>query len=159
MRINSHNSLFDIDSVPFSRFGSWMSIAIPKDKDGIFFRNCHNGPHNLFPLQLIADGALVKPEITAQPARLVLSHGDGRIEICFESTGTVRMRGEGVSLQMGDHSLIYSEASNRAVINCRAALRRYQIEMLHGNIEIRNNSRVVGHQLKQLITNSGRIEV
>jgi glycogen debranching enzyme len=130
------DSLFDIDSVPFSRFGSWMSIAIPRGEEDIFFRNCHNGSHNVFPMQLLVDGAVVKPEITAQPGRLVLSHGEGTVEVCFESANTVRMRGRGVSMQFGNKHLIYSEAPNRAVINCREALRRYQIEMLQGNIEL-----------------------
>jgi glycogen debranching enzyme len=134
---NSSNSLFDIARVPFSRFGSWLSVSIPRDEKRIFLRNYHNGPHNLFPLVLLQGGQPVEPKITARPASLILRHGKAQVEICFESAGTVRMRGRGVSLQLGEKHLIYSEAPNRAVINLRAALRRYQIEMLHGEIELR----------------------
>lgn len=129
--------MFNITDVPFSYFGSWMSISIPRGEEDIFFRNCHNGAHDVFPIRLLVNGELVKPEITASPWLLVLTHGDARIEICFESAGTVRMRGHGAEIQLGDKHLIYSEAPNRAVINHRGALRRYGIEVLHGDIELK----------------------
>ena len=81
MTSNCNDSLFDIDQVPFSRFGSWMSISIPRGEDRIFLRNCHNGPHNVFPIQLLLDGEIVKPEITAVPNSLLLKHGTGSVEV------------------------------------------------------------------------------
>lgn len=127
---------FDLATVPFSRFGSWMSISIPRDETELFFRNCHNGPHNVFPIRLICDGETVTPRIEATPSLLTLTHGAARVEICFASADTVRMRGQSLSLQLGDRNLVYSEAPNRVVINHRIALRRYQIEVLQGSVTV-----------------------
>jgi len=137
MTANPQDSLFDIASVPFSYHGSWMSISIPRDREDIFLRNCHNGCHDIAPIRLLVDGNAVKPDVTAQPWLLVLRHGEASVEICFESAGTIRMRGHGATLQLGDRNLVYGEAENRAVINSREAFRRYQLEVLRGGIERR----------------------
>lgn len=130
------DSLFDVAQVPFSTFGSWMSIAIPRDKAELFFRNHHGSANDLFPLRILVDGEVVTPVVEARPWVLVLSCGEGRVEICFERPGTVRMRGQGLGLQLGEKALAYSEAPGRVVINCPRT-RRYQVEMLHGSIELR----------------------
>ncbi len=128
-------SLFDVSQVPFSYFGSWMAISIPRGEEKLFLRNYHSRPNNVFPLQVLVDGEIVTPEIAAKPWALLLRHGDASIEICFESASTVRMRGQGMALRLGDRHLVYSEAPNRVVINERAALRRYQLEVLKGSVE------------------------
>ncbi|MFC1805351.1 amylo-alpha-1,6-glucosidase [Planctomycetota bacterium] len=127
---------FDVARVPFSTFGSWVSLSIPRDEEGLCFRNHHNGANSLFPLQPLVDGEVVKPQIVARPWCLVLSHGEGRIEVCFESTRTVRMRGQGLGLQFGGRNIAYSEGPNLAALN-KPHTRRYQVEMLHGSIELR----------------------
>lgn len=127
---------FDVRRIPFSSFGSWMSFSMPRKETELQFRNHHNGENNICPLQVIADGEIVKPEITANPSVLVLTHGKGRIEICFERPGTVRMRGQGLGLQFGGKNLAYSEGPNLATINIPHN-RRYQLEMLHGTIALR----------------------
>jgi len=62
---HSSTSEFDLTRIPFSRYGSWNSISIPKDKEGLWFRHHHRGGGSLFPLHLLKDGATVLPEITA----------------------------------------------------------------------------------------------
>lgn len=130
------HGLFSVDRVPFSTFGSWISISIPKGEDELYLRNHHGGANNLFPLRTLADGEVVRPVIEAQPWVLVLSHDKGRVEICFEGPTTVRMRGQGLGLQLGEKALAYSEAPGRFVINCPRT-RRYQVEVLHGGFELR----------------------
>ncbi len=125
----------DVARVPFSTFGSWMSMSIPRGEDDLFFRDHHNGANNLFPLQPLSDGEVVRPALTAQPWLLVLSHGEaGSIEICFESTRTVRMRGQGLGLRFGGRNLAYREGPNRVTLN-KPHSRRYGVEMLAGSIE------------------------
>jgi len=126
---------FNVAQVPFSFFGSWMSISIPRKNVELQFRNHHNGTNNLCPLQVLADGQIVKPDITAQPWVLVLTHGKGRIEVCFERAGTVRMRGQGLGLQFGGRNLAYSEGPKLVTLN-KPHTGRYQIEMLHGSIAL-----------------------
>jgi len=126
---------FDIARVPFSTFESWMSFAIPNREEDLFFRDHHNGANNLCPLSVVVDGQAVKPETTARPWVLLLSHGDGQIEICFESPKTVRMRGRGIGLQFGGRNLAYSEGPGLVTLN-KPHSRRYGIEMLHGSVEL-----------------------
>jgi len=126
---------FDIASVPFSYFGSWMSISVPQKETEIHFRNHHNGANNLWPLQVLADGTMVKPDAVGQPWLLVLSHDEGCVEICFESPGTVRMRGRKLGMQFGGKNLAYQEGPNLITFN-KPHSGRYQVEMLHGTMNL-----------------------
>ena len=112
-----------------------MSISIPRGDEELYFRNHHNGANGLFPLRTLVDGEAVRPQITAQPWRLVLSHEGGRVEVCFESTRTVRMRGQGLGLQLGGKNLAYSEGPNLVTLN-KPHTRRYQVEVPHGSIDL-----------------------
>jgi len=127
--------MFEVARVPFSFFGSWMSISIPRGDEELYFRNHHNGANDLFPLRTLVDGEAVRPQIAAQPWGLVLSHGEGRVEVCFESTRTVRMRGQGLGLELGGENLAYSEGPNLVTLN-KPHTRRYQVEALHGSIDL-----------------------
>jgi hypothetical protein len=132
------SSLFDADGVPFSTFGSWMSISIPMRQTELFLRNHHNRPNNLFTIRTIDGDKVVTPTIEAQPTSLVLSHGDGQVEICFEGPDTVRMRGRGLVLQFaGERIHAYSDGPGLVVFNLRRALRRYQVEALRGDLDLR----------------------
>ena len=136
MTTHREHCLFDVAQVPFSTFGSWMSLSIPQKETELQFRNHHNGHNNLWPLQVIVDGEVVTPEIAAQPWVLVLTRGNGRVEICFERPGTVRMRGQGLGLQFGGKNLAYSEGPHLVTLN-KPHTRRYQVEMLHGSVALR----------------------
>jgi len=122
--------------VPFSTFGAWVSISIPRDEEELYFRNHHGNDNKLFPLRTLVDGEVVTPEITAQPWVLTLKSGEGHVEICFERPGTVRMRGQGLGFQMGKRNLLYSSGPNLVTFNMPFT-RRYQVEVLHGSVEIR----------------------
>ncbi len=130
------STTFNVARVPFSTFGSWMSISIPRGEEELFFRNHHGSANNLFPLRILLGGKVVKPVIDARPWSLVLTHGEGSVEICFERPGTVRMRGQGLGLQMGERNLLYSSGPNLVTFNMPFT-RRYQVEVLHGSVEIR----------------------
>jgi hypothetical protein len=126
----------DLSRFPFSAFGSWMSLAIPKGEETLFFRSNHNGAHNVFPSLPLVDGKVVTPTLSATPSLLTLTHGEARIEVCFENTGTVRMRGQGCGCQLGEKHLIYSCGEGLATINVSSAKRRYQVQMLKGGIDL-----------------------
>ena len=125
------DTVFDLHRIPFTCFGSWNSISIPKEQEEVWFRHHHRGGGNLFPIRLLKDGECVAPEITATPARLTLSHGDGVVEICFENTKTVRFRGRNVGVQFGQRELAYCCGENLFAIN-KPFERRYQVEVLKG---------------------------
>jgi putative isomerase len=129
------DSLFSLEQVPFSTFGSWNAISIPKGETELFFRSFHGEANDLFPMRILADRKVVTPDIVVEPWVLTLKNGEGQVDICFERPGTVRMRGRGLGFQLGARTLAYSDGPRRVVINCPFT-RRYQIELLHGNLEL-----------------------
>ncbi len=134
------SELFAIEDVPFSYHESWLSIAVPRknnEEKNIWFRNHHSSANNVFKLIALLGDQEVRADIAAEPWSLTLTHGEGLIQICFESPGTVRMRGKGLAIQLGEKSLVYSEGDSSFVINCRGAFRRYGVEVLKGSFQIR----------------------
>lgn len=140
--------VFDLASVPFSAHGSWMSISIPRGSEELFFRNHHMRDNNIFRIRTLVDGAHTPPEITAEPTRIHLKAGAGEVEICFDGADSVRMRGRGLALQLTGRGLhAYTNGEGLAVLNSRAAFRRYQFEALHGALDLRN---AYGHEQEDL---------
>lgn len=128
-------NVFKITEVPFSYHGSWMSISIPRDENDLFLRNHYVGGGNMFPLRMLIDGETVKPDISEEPWVLTMSYGDARIEVCFATTKTIRMRGRGCGLQMGKRDFIYSCGPSLFAFN-KPFTRRYQVEILKGDFEL-----------------------
>lgn len=132
---------FDIATVPFSFFGSWM--VIHRDKEGrLILKNVHNRGKPLFLLTPMKGEEAVQYDLTATATLLTITDGDGGcIEFCFESADTLRIRGRGLSLDMerASHAEAYSEAPGHVTFNFRPALRRYRFETLAGKAEMRGN--------------------
>jgi glycogen debranching enzyme len=97
---------FDLKSVPFSRFGSYMCFNILPEVwhlPGLILRTMHwSGGYSreLMRVEVVVDGDVVEPTITATPAKLTLAHGSGRVEICFAEPDVLRLRGRGVGLRL-----------------------------------------------------------
>lgn len=100
------NIHFDIRRVPFSRFGSYLSISdmtgfeAPLHREGVFLRTMHGGGQPAFQLQLLKDGQPVPFDTSATPISLTLRGGGGDVTICFQGPDRVRFRGKGVQLRM-----------------------------------------------------------
>lgn len=137
------DSFFDTSHVPFSTFGSWMSLRIPSGKEDLYVRNHYqrNTSRNCFAIIPILDGERVPVVAKTTPSKLEMAHEGGLVEVCFESPETIRLRGRGLDLQLGQGNLIYSEGDNdsprpRFTINI-PEVRRYQVEVLRGTFEIK----------------------
>ena len=69
---------FDLHTVPFSRFGSYMCFNfLPEawNLPGLIFRTMHvttGFSRELMRVELLAGGAVVQPAITATPSKLTL---------------------------------------------------------------------------------------
>ncbi len=128
---------FAIDRVPFSYFGSWMSVSIPAGEKKLFVRNHHMRANNLFSLEAIVDGQRITPDVIQTPTVLTCTAGDGRVEICFDGPDSLRLRGIDVGvLFTGKRIVAYENGPNLAVFNIRKAFRRYQFETLEGSLEL-----------------------
>jgi len=96
--------MLDLEKVPFSRFGSYFSISINDWAalgKALYLRiNCGKSPE-VFRIDPVRDGKVLGFEIEATTSVLILKpDGGGRIECVMSGRGTVRFRGEGVSLRL-----------------------------------------------------------
>jgi putative isomerase len=97
---------FDVKRVPFSRFGSYLSISDLSDfqpplrRSGLYLRTMHEGGHNAFQLQLTRAGVTIPFTVSATPTLLTLSAGSALVEISFRGPDRLRIRGRGAGLQL-----------------------------------------------------------
>ncbi|NQT60110.1 MAG: hypothetical protein HQ557_14095 [Bacteroidetes bacterium] len=104
---------FDIKDIPFSRYGSWLSISMiegafaqRKGVRGLVLRTvraCNFHPE-MFVLQLLDGGEVVTYDIEASPEKLRLSNATGYIEICMPDPKIIRFKGEGLGLRLKANS-------------------------------------------------------
>ncbi|MBN1916933.1 MAG: glycogen debranching protein [Verrucomicrobia bacterium] len=141
-------SEFAFESVPFSTFGSFVSIAnlradtAPGGVAGIYLRRVQGVLLNSAPvgrLVLVHDGAEVATTVHADATLLCLTdERGGRVEVSFDGPRTLRLRGTGVGLRIvGARDVVTaSEAAGRATFNAGAVRRRYEFESLAGGMAL-----------------------
>ena len=149
--------MFDLAAVPFSRAGSWLSIAVRGSSSNfsgasaLFLRTNRGRPimtRELFQLEVIADGHAVRPSVQVSPSQLTLTCGSaGRVEIVLEGEEGCRIRGIDCSLRLraveGEPYpngirypvVAYASTDGGWVVNMRRALRRYAFHALAGRVE------------------------
>ena len=97
---------FDVKRVPFSRFGSYLSISDLSDfqpplrRSGLYLRTMHEGGKNAFQLQLARAGVAIPFTVFATPTLLTLSADAAFVEISFQGPDRLRIRGHGAGLQL-----------------------------------------------------------
>jgi hypothetical protein len=97
---------FDVKRVPFSRFGSYLSISDLSDfqpplrRSGLYLRTMHEGGKNAFQLQLTRAGVTIPFTVSATPTLLTLSADSAFVEISFQGPDRLRIRGHGAALQL-----------------------------------------------------------
>ncbi|MDT7813804.1 MAG: hypothetical protein QOJ42_3720 [Acidobacteriaceae bacterium] len=97
---------FDVKPVPFSRFGSYLSISDlsdfqpPLGRSGLYLRTLHEGGKNAFQLQLTRAGVTIPFTVSATPTLLTLSADSAFVEISFQGPDRLRIRGHGAGLQL-----------------------------------------------------------
>jgi len=155
------DSIFKLNEVPFSTYGSWNSIKIPLDSDELMFCNHHGEHKNLFPLRVIKNNTIISPVIKAEPHLLTLLDGENFIEICFETPNNLRIRGKGLGLKIGERELMYECGVNLFAIN-KPFERRYQVQFIKGSGQLNQlvpTQPVYPKTLEVLTDNSGEWEI
>ncbi|MDX1681585.1 MAG: trehalase family glycosidase [Phycisphaeraceae bacterium] len=100
-------TLFSLDEVPFSRYGSYFSLSVnswgPLDNGLYLHVHYGNGPC-AFRIDPVRSGERLDYRVVARPESLrLLTEDGGEVEFLIEvrgSSGTVRVRGENVQLQL-----------------------------------------------------------
>jgi hypothetical protein len=97
---------FNLDQVPFSMRGSWLSISrivgLHRRAEFVHLVSHQTGMHPILEFQPLGDGAVLTalPDATAE--RLRWESADGFIEVVFSDAQTVRVRGRGLALRLAD---------------------------------------------------------
>ena len=95
---------FSVQEIPFSYRGSWFDISpVVAEKtyaDDLHLVSHQTGLHPVLRLVPQHGGDRVATTVTATPALLTWASDDGRIELAYESTDTVRVRGAGLGLRI-----------------------------------------------------------
>lgn len=98
-------STFSVREIPFSYAGSWFNlspvIAEKTYADDVHLVSHRNGMHPVLRFQTRSAGGPVEAPVTASPVCLRWTHPDGVVELVYESTDTIRLRGDGLGLRIG----------------------------------------------------------
>lgn len=134
---------FDLNEVPFSRFGSYMALNIFRAEDGsplLQLRTMHGigGARDIFQVVPLRDGAPAAYETVVTPSRLRLKvEGGGEIEFCFAEPDVLRVRGRGTSLRLltrDDAGYIFRAGENQWHLNATRTRMQHLLTGLRGRI-------------------------
>jgi len=94
---------FDLASVPFSRYGSYLAFSHLTQSplgEGLYLRSLHRGVRpEVLRVDLIREGKALSFREHATPAILRLEAEGGFVEICISETYLIRLRGHGVGIR------------------------------------------------------------
>ncbi|WP_433479259.1 amylo-alpha-1,6-glucosidase [Spirillospora sp. CA-142024] len=95
---------FSVAEMPFSHHGSWFDISpVIAEKtyaDDLHLVSHQTGLHPVLRLVPTDGDHRVDATVTATPARLSWIHGTGRVELAYEDTDTIRVRGHALGMRI-----------------------------------------------------------
>ncbi|WP_409271484.1 amylo-alpha-1,6-glucosidase [Neobacillus sp. SCS-31] len=138
--------MFDVNKIPFSRYGSFITIS-PKHRGGgdgaLYIRNIRNGDNGfgeVFRVELIQDGEPVSYQSEMSPSLLLLKSGEGFAEFCITEARVLQIRSEGVGVRLTGITGAYDYAAlvgeNRWEVNHSSQEMRYMLTTVKGRIEM-----------------------
>ena len=144
---------FDVNEIPFSVRGSWLDVspvvALHTRRDDLHLVSHQNGMHGVLSLVPEVDGQRVETEIQASPSVLGWQHEKGNVEVTFDDTSTLRLRGTGLALRIGDAAagltpftgtyLFTEPGTASAVFTSYETGRRYRVTQLNGSFDVQGD--------------------
>src|SRR5690625_295854 len=157
---------FSIEQIPFSRYGSFISISYltkrRSGKEGIYFRNIRKGDDRsgaVFKIDLIEDGQVVPFTARVHPTYLQLKTEKGFMKFVFPEEDYVRLYGENVGLRLslvtGYYDNAFRQDEKRWQVNAFSQGMRYMLSPLQGDMhvdadwEVKTSTRVIADFLPQ----------
>ena len=139
-------SLFALETTPFSHYGAWLSISRLKSRaepyafDDLYLRSYNGGALSIAKLVFLHNGQPLDIDPTVTACRLSWLHAAGSAELCFDGPQSLRLRGQGLELQILAvvRSEVFATAPNIATLNVLPASSRYQFECLQGKLAWRS---------------------
>jgi hypothetical protein len=138
---------FDVREIPFSYHGSWFCISAVirqgAPKDDLHLVSHQTGMHAIFAFRPLApDGARADMHVEACPFMLSWLHESGRVDLVYESSDTVRLRGDGLGMRIDAVAsaltpfsgtyLFHDAAADGYVFTSYETGRRYRISVVRG---------------------------
>ncbi|MEV7969732.1 trehalase family glycosidase [Sphaerisporangium sp. NPDC088356] len=136
--------VFSLREIPFSFSGSWFAFS-PVVAEKVYAEDVHLVSHQTGMHPILRLIPTVETAVTATPHQLTWSSGDGRIDLAYETTDTVRVRGRGLGLRLlaADPVLtpfsgpyFYQDPTDGSyVFTVYQTGRRYRVTLLNGRAE------------------------
>ncbi len=141
---------FDVNEIPFSIRGSWLDVspvvALHTRRDDLHLVSHQNGMHGVLALVPEVGGVRVDTEIVATPSVLAWQHEHGSIQVTFDNTSTLRLRGKGLALRVSDAAasltpfsgtyLFTEPGTASAVFTSYETGRRYRVTPITGSLKV-----------------------
>jgi len=151
---------FDIREIPFSYHGSWFGIS-PVVRQGtiatdLYLVSHQTGMHPVLALRpCTRDGDRVDTGIEACASMVSWVHESGRIDLVYQDTDTVRLRGTGLALRVDaaetvltpfSGTYLYRDPVTGAhVFTSYETGRRYRVTVLDGLVAETHGTQALGH--------------
>lgn len=140
---------FDIQHIPFSRFGSFLTVShLPqngKREEGLYLRTVRGGDETsgaVFRLELVAGGEVVPYSVHSAPSSLTLigEGGQGKAELCLSEPEAMRIRvreaGIRLTLVAGTYDYVLPRQDGRYEVNHFTTEMRFMLTSLQGKLTV-----------------------
>lgn len=134
----------DINKLPFSRYGSFITISRVPGKEGLFLRSVRGGDFGsdrgvIFEIAPISlQGTELDYDVLMKPEELTLRTVQGIIRFCLVDQDLVAIHGEGVTLALrrksGRYDNVVKTASQIFRVNCAGPDLRFTVASLTGEV-------------------------
>lgn len=159
------SGMVDLATIPFSRFGSFFVISEYEinGKRNMYIRDVRGGdlsPGRLFCLDFYQDGNPVEDyEFKCTETLLTVKRGKGKIEMFFSDEDSLRIRGEGMGLNLNyllkKYDNIFSTEEDKWELCSYSKELRIKIERILGSMEVRAPWDTIGNTSIDIMLTSG----
>jgi hypothetical protein len=133
-----------IDRVPFSRFGSYLTLqhmgAAAGRAEGLYLRSMMGSlqEREVFRLELLSGKTPVAFREEAQPTLLRLTSGHGWVELCMPEPSRIAIRGKSAGLRLtskkGDLTFAYAAGGGAWEINAVRQRTKFRVSAAKGGV-------------------------
>ncbi|MGF7060378.1 amylo-alpha-1,6-glucosidase [Brassicibacter mesophilus] len=135
--------MLDITKIPFSRYGSFITISPiwGDDKNELYIRIIRGGDMNeeygkIFKIQTINENGEVIPySVNMTEVELILEADEGKICFCIENKSELRVYGENIGLRLSMETHSYDNVMNLNKNRCRVNNFTYDIKFMITSFE------------------------
>ncbi|MEH6904275.1 amylo-alpha-1,6-glucosidase [Neobacillus drentensis] len=138
--------MFDIKKIPFSRYGSFITISPNHHEDGdrpLYLRNIRNGDNDfgeVFRIDLVHEGTPLPYQAVLSPTLLRLESAVGFAEFCITETHVLQIRSLGTGVRLtgitGAYDYAIPEEDHRWEVNHSRQEMRYMLTSIKGRLVV-----------------------